>query len=119
MNDQQHQNEAACGGSDLTAELGYCPVCGTDTESLPEPAAGTCSRCFNHQMKSCRECENFVSSKIGGLSVGVDRCKGSPDGRWFDWHYARHSETKCGAGAKWGKFTNKVNSTAAEGGQVE
>ena len=88
----------------LIVGLGYCPNCGTETESLPSPAEGTCARCYAHRMKSCKECDNFVSSRHGGLIVGMDRCKGSPDGRWFDWHYARHSETKCGAFAAWGKF---------------
>ena len=27
----------------------YCPVC-SGTESLPEPAIGTCARCFNHML---------------------------------------------------------------------
>ena len=31
MNDQQNQNEAACGGSALTAVLGTLPICGQNS----------------------------------------------------------------------------------------
>jgi len=35
-------------GSPLTPNSGYCPVCRRDRPSLPAPAEGTCSHCYNH-----------------------------------------------------------------------
>lgn len=86
--------------------IGYCPVCETNTPSLPNPAEGTCSYCMNHLMKACDSCANFKSARVGNLIVGMDRCKGAPDKREYDPRWARRNENLCGAGGAWAVFPN-------------
>lgn len=82
----------------------WCPVCMTNRPSLPAPAEGNCAHCYNHLMKPCQECAHYYSGSIGGMQVGMPACKGDPEGRKYDWHWARRNEILCGSGGNWMKI---------------
>ena len=83
---------------------GFCPVCLTHRPSLPEPAHGTCAYCYNHLMVPCQNCKHFYGGSIGGMHVGMPACNGSPNGRKYDFHWARRNDNLCGPEGKWAEF---------------
>jgi hypothetical protein len=56
--------------------------------------------------RPCQECSNYYSGKLGGMNVGVPFCKGDPDGRKYDWNFARRNENLCGSSGRWASFPN-------------
>ena len=107
---------AANGRVDRPVREAWCPVCLGNRPSLPAPAEGTCSHCYNHLMKPCQDCTHYYSGSIGEMHVGMPCCKGDPEGRKYDWNWARRNDNLCGSMGAWASFPNATLCGSREAG---
>lgn len=58
----------------MNENIGYCPVCRTNRHSLPGPAEGNCSHCFNHLLVAKPGRPAYVDKLIDGMIPPHTNC---------------------------------------------